>query len=308
MGFLVSVLLTFLLVSAEVWCQTVQDDWTAPAAPDGSTPLQSGSRFTLLWKPTLQNNFATYCPDCDTRKLDLWITEFNGTKYQSKIGRGINLTSSVSYDWNVQIASSAFSEKDFFVFRFTFFDSTDPYTQQISSPGFNINGLIKAVSTTSLQSSSTPASSSFSSFATSSSTTSVAPTSAANSSSSVSQATGSISGSQPASKSNVWIAGVVVGPIVGIGLGAVLMWFCLRKRKNQKAQKRQEAAMNPHNGWDQHQQYSDGQAPVEKYSNTVESDRKPWQHQMDSQQYVAEAPDRASPTQPAELWHGNYRS
>ena len=87
MGLFHSLFLTLILASVQVCCQTVQDDWTAPAAPDGSTPLQSGSKFTLLWKSTLQNNFATYCPSCDTKKLDLWITNFNGTKYQSKIGR-----------------------------------------------------------------------------------------------------------------------------------------------------------------------------------------------------------------------------
>jgi hypothetical protein len=82
-----SILLGFLLFPLQTWNQTVQDDWTAPAAPDGSTPLQTGTKFTLLWKSGLQNSFETYCPECDTEKLDLWITNFNGTKYASKIGR-----------------------------------------------------------------------------------------------------------------------------------------------------------------------------------------------------------------------------
>jgi hypothetical protein len=86
-----SFILTFILPPLQVWGQTVQDDWTAPAAPDGSTPLQSGTKFTLLWKFGLQNNFKTYCPSCDTQKLDLWITNFNGTKYTSKIGREYSL-------------------------------------------------------------------------------------------------------------------------------------------------------------------------------------------------------------------------
>lgn len=33
-----------------------------------------------------------------------------------------------------------------------------------------------------------------------------------------------------ASRSKVWIAGVVVGPLIGICAGAALVWFCLRKR------------------------------------------------------------------------------
>jgi hypothetical protein len=60
---------------------------------------------------------------------------------------GIDLTTTSSYDWNVNVASDAFSARDFWVFRFTFFDSADPYTQQISSPGFRISGLVKATST-----------------------------------------------------------------------------------------------------------------------------------------------------------------
>lgn len=81
-----SLILAFVLLPLQIWCQTVQDDWTAPAAPEGSTPLQSGTRFTLLWKSGLQNSFRAYCPSCDIKKLDLWVTNFNGTKYTSKIG------------------------------------------------------------------------------------------------------------------------------------------------------------------------------------------------------------------------------
>lgn len=82
-----SLILTFFFSSLHVWAQTVQDDWTAPAAPDGSTPLLNGAKFTLLWKSTLQNNFKQYCPSCDPKKLDLWITNFNGTVYKAKIAR-----------------------------------------------------------------------------------------------------------------------------------------------------------------------------------------------------------------------------
>jgi hypothetical protein len=86
--------LALVLASVPVWCQTVQDNWTvqdywiAPAAPDGSTPLQSGSKFTLRWNSNLKDNFAAHCPSCDTKNLALWIASFNGTKlYTSKIGR-----------------------------------------------------------------------------------------------------------------------------------------------------------------------------------------------------------------------------
>lgn len=82
-----SLIVAFVLLPLHIGCQTVQDAWTAPTAPDGSTTLQSNTKFTLLWKPDFQNLFGAYCPSCDTKKLDLWITNFNGTKYTSKIGR-----------------------------------------------------------------------------------------------------------------------------------------------------------------------------------------------------------------------------
>ena len=65
---------------------SVKDDWTAPAGPDRSTSLQSGTKFTLLWKSGLRDWFPTFCAKCDTKKLDLWIENTgNGTKYFSKI-------------------------------------------------------------------------------------------------------------------------------------------------------------------------------------------------------------------------------
>ena len=42
-----------------------------------------------------------------------------------------------------------------------------------------------------------------------------------------------------ASRSKVWIAGVVVGPLIGICAGAALVWFCLRKRGKKASPKQQ---------------------------------------------------------------------
>ncbi|OAL55040.1 hypothetical protein IQ07DRAFT_640490 [Pyrenochaeta sp. DS3sAY3a] len=283
-----SIVLTPVLFPLQVWCQTVQDDWTAPAAPDGSTLLQSGSKFTLLWKSGLQNSFQEYCPSCDTKRLDLWITNFNGTKYSSKIGRRIDLTTSLSYDWNVNIASNLFSEDSFWVFRFTFFDAVEPDTQQVSSPGFQIKGLVKASSIVAPQSSSatSAAPESWSSATTS---TSVTSTSATPSNSSLPQPTEQAPTLNSSPKNNTWIAGVVVGPLVGIALGAALMWFCLRKRKNKKAQQDQTSAGHHQSGHDS----------KEAQSATVVSDQTGGHNQ-----YIAEAP---ADTRPVELWHGNYR-
>jgi hypothetical protein len=122
------------------------------------------------------------------------------------------------------------------------------------------------------------------------------PTNIATSTSTMPQDTESTPIPKSASKSNAWIAGVIMGPIAGIISGAVLMWCCLRKWRNRKAQRRLEVAINNRGGWDQ--QFSDSQAPVDDSSQQMGSHG----------QYIAEAPDRTSPSQPAELWHGNYRS
>jgi hypothetical protein len=108
------------------------------------------------------------------------------------------------------------------------------------------------------------------------------------------------------SKGNTWIAGVVVGPLVGIALGAVLMWFCLRKRKNEKAQQTQGQE------YDQvgyHQQHPAGQDPKEGYHETVANHPQQWQHQAGNHdQYIVEAPGSTIPKEPAELWQGNYKT
>ncbi|KAF1917244.1 hypothetical protein BDU57DRAFT_493006, partial [Ampelomyces quisqualis] len=262
MGSYFSIILAFSLLPIQMYCQTVQDDWTAPAAPDGSTSLQTGTRFTVVWKSGLQNSFKTYCTSCDIKKLDLWITNFNGTKYTSKIGRGIDLTTTSSYDWNVNIASNAFSDRSFWVFRFTFFDSVDPYAEQISSPGFKIAGFLKASSTMVPQSSSAP---------------SVISTSMTVIST---QSSGSESTQQPpspssASNKKALIPGVVVGSVVGIALGAGSMWYCLGKRQNKKAEKiqgdrdRDDAQNYP--------QKVAEQIPENEHPELTASNYQPWQ-------------------------------
>ena len=83
------------------------------------------------------------------------------------------------------------------------------------------------------------------------------------------------------------------------------MWFCLRKRK--KAQRNEE---NIGYGQNSHQQqYTSEQDVKEIYSHTPKNETQPWQHQREVHgQSIAEVPGNTSPTQPAELWHGNYRS
>ena len=151
--------LAFLLalVSLQVWCQTVQDSWTAPASPDTSTSLQSGNPFTLLWKSDLKYEFSGYCPSCSVDQLDLWVTSFSNDDYNYKIGgeldqllgdiqrltlsaAGIDLITTLSYDWNVNIPTAALSAESVWVFRFTPFGSTPPFDEQVSSTAVNIIG------------------------------------------------------------------------------------------------------------------------------------------------------------------------
>ncbi|OAL50084.1 hypothetical protein IQ07DRAFT_510411 [Pyrenochaeta sp. DS3sAY3a] len=271
-----SLIFAFSFLPLLVWCQSVHDDWTAPAAPDGSTSLQSGSKFTLLWKPGLQYHFDTACPSCNINKLDLWITNLNGTKYISKIGRGIDLSTTTSYDWNVNIASNAFSENDIWVFRFTSFDSVDPYTQHISSPGFKISGLVNALGTDVVQPSSKTRS--YSSQILSSSSTPQLPNQAA------------VPSSPSARKT--WIFGVVIGPLVGIALGAALMWFCLHRRKSKDGQHNQANPGYAQSGY--YTPYPLDQNPKESYLQIADQD-----------QCIVEAPGCADPV---ELWQGNYAS
>jgi hypothetical protein len=73
------------IIASIAWCQTVQDSWTAPATPDGSTSLQSGAPFTIRWKSELQEAFSMYCTSCDVKKLDLWVTSFEDARYNFKI-------------------------------------------------------------------------------------------------------------------------------------------------------------------------------------------------------------------------------
>jgi hypothetical protein len=93
-------------------------------------------------------------------------------------------------------------------------------------------------------------------------------------------------GPDPSSRGNTWIAGVVVGLVGGIAMGAELMWFCLHKRKNKKA--RQDQAVEYVQGGHR-QEYTPGQSSKQDYSQTTTSSPQPWQHQTGNYKYLAEA-------------------
>ncbi|KAF2792165.1 hypothetical protein K505DRAFT_56910 [Melanomma pulvis-pyrius CBS 109.77] len=77
-------------------------------------------------------------------------------------------------------------------------------------------------------STSTPASTPSSSPATTTGSTTVTPTPAD------STILPTISPNPPKKKSQAWIAGAVVGPIIGLALVGILAWFCLAKRRKNK--------------------------------------------------------------------------
>lgn len=82
------------------------------------------------------------------------------------------------------------------------------------------------------------------------------------------------------------------------------MWYCLRKRKNQKQQDYQ-ANMGHQEG--HCAQDSPAQDVKQIYTPTVENIAQPWRDPQHNH-HVLEVPGDKSPAPLAELWQGNYRS
>ncbi|KAF2829415.1 hypothetical protein CC86DRAFT_287212 [Ophiobolus disseminans] len=265
------------LLPIQTWCQSVQDDFTAPAPPDRFTTVQSGTTFTLLWKTGLQNSFPAYCPSCNVKNLDLWVTSFANRNYEYKIASSIDITTTFFYQWNVNIPSVAVAANKVWVLRFTPSNAQPPFAQQISSPGFDIIGPL--VSSTIVSSSTVQSSSKFWSLRASPSA-SPSPTSTPTST------------PTPQPESKAWIAGVVVGPIIGIALGAALMWWLLKRRRDKKARGQMNVGYLPGGP----PVYHPGQQPVQKHD-------EPWQRQGGHQgQYPVEAPAGTPKPVPVEMW------
>jgi hypothetical protein len=105
--------------------------------------------------------------------------------------------------------------------------------------------------------------------------------------------------------SKAWIAGVVVGPLAGLALGAVLVWFLLGKRRERKA----ESNPNPSDAGfvDNNDRSEPSQSPQiteDKYYHTYV--RPPVYQELDSVRRHELDSMRTSSEEPAELWHGNY--
>lgn len=119
----------------------------------------------------------------------------------------------------------------------------------------------------------------------------------------------------PDSPGKSWIAGAVVGPVVGIAIVVILSWFLLRrKRKNNSAQQ-DEAGF----GQDKHSHptiptLQDGDANFAQTiarptpSTHVSEMAGDWQHRAERQvQSPTELIGSTSDRSRAELWQGNYQ-
>jgi hypothetical protein len=204
------------------------------------------------------------------------------------------------------------------VFRFTFFDSANPYDEQISSPGFKIGGLVKASSTAVAQSSSkltgycvkglilTIIKGASSETATSAS---FATTSSDSPSTQPSAPTSTQHEDSPSSPSEnrTLIPVAVVGSVVGVGLIVGIIWY-LRKRRSKRAE--QEQLSTSQSGGNYYQSDSPGKDMKDGHTELATSDTPTWQQRNKSYagQDIVEAPGYVTPKPPVELWEGNYRS
>ncbi|KAH7380248.1 hypothetical protein DE146DRAFT_740662 [Phaeosphaeria sp. MPI-PUGE-AT-0046c] len=280
MGLCFPLILAVALLSSLVWCQTVQDAWTAPENPDGTTALNNNTEFTLIWKPNLREIFPQYCKKCNITNLDLWVSNRRTSPYADRIGRGIDITKAASYDWNVNITSDAYSDEDWWQFQFRYADAAYLDPQQVSSPGFHISGLSRT---------------SNSAIASLSSVTPVSSTTVVMSSTSTSTETAAPAETSSPSKSKDWIAGAIVGSLICLLLGLVIVWFCLRKRKNKRAQQQRGYPSYHHGNTDLPTPMNE--SPKEMYTHTS----MPWQHHElgHQDQRVYEAPGDSGPLQGA---------
>jgi len=111
-----------------------------------------------------------------------------------------------------------------------------------------------------------------------------------------------------------WIAGAVVGPIVGVTLGAVLVWMLLRKQQRSKDWRTDTTLFGfgdyPTDPFDGDRggkaTHTTVLPPASRQISEMAGD---WQHRPGYQgQYPAEVAASTPDHTAAELWHGNYRS
>ncbi|KAL4872274.1 hypothetical protein BDV12DRAFT_183219 [Aspergillus spectabilis] len=116
---------------------TVQDLWDSPEYPDYTTNYTAGTTVEISWQPALATQFQFFCEDCDITNVDLWVT---GTSYTRKLESGVNVNTTTSYEWEINISDEDVEASLEWTFRFLPADvSWADNDQEISSAKFNLN-------------------------------------------------------------------------------------------------------------------------------------------------------------------------
>ncbi|PMD24659.1 hypothetical protein NA56DRAFT_494499 [Hyaloscypha hepaticicola] len=117
--------------------------------------------MTLAWTSHLQAWFPQYCSECNVTNVDLWIMASDWNIY-IKIVEGIDVTSTLSYTWTVDIGTAQVASQSVWTFRFIPANtdwsggSAGVLEQNIASPEFNISSAVTTTSKAAVSTSSTP--------------------------------------------------------------------------------------------------------------------------------------------------------
>jgi hypothetical protein len=221
---------------------TVQGDWTFPQSPDSTSVLTSGSAYKIAWTSSLKDWFSIYCTSCDTTNVDLWVTS-SSDKMEHLIACKVNsheeneillttplaaidVTSTISYVWTVDIPTSEIASSSEWVFRFVASGAAGTASQQISSSVFDIveSDITTATATTTTTQATTTQSTTLTT-STTSATTTASDTSASSSSGSATTTSATSSGTSSVTDSTD--SGLSVGAKAGISIGAIAGAFIL---------------------------------------------------------------------------------
>ncbi|KAL2855699.1 hypothetical protein BJX68DRAFT_264053 [Aspergillus pseudodeflectus] len=172
-----TLLLPFLLILVPFAkaAGTVQDLWIFPKAPDFTSELTVNTTIQIRWHEELQAVFAQFCTLCDTTNVDLWVT---GSQYAEAVGAAIDVTSTFSYSWKVDLTESIVAASPDWSFRFLPSGAVWNGTggQEISSAQFSVVIPPESTTTTTTSATSTTTTTSTSSTSTATKTPSPTPT------------------------------------------------------------------------------------------------------------------------------------
>ncbi|KAJ0421424.1 hypothetical protein BJY00DRAFT_323212 [Aspergillus carlsbadensis] len=213
----VLILLSASLAAAQ---GTVQDLWIFPKAPDYTSELTANTTIQIRWHEELQVVFEQFCTLCDTANVDLWVT---GSQFSEGVGAGIDVTSTFSYSWTVNLTESIINASPDWSFRFlpsgAIWNGTGG--QEISSAQFSV--VVPPESSTTTSSTTTTTTSTSTSTSTSTTTTATStPTPTPESDADAALSTGAK-------------AGIGIGAAAGAILLIALLLFIWRRMKKGNA-------------------------------------------------------------------------